>query len=92
VSVALSRNHDQSVVFSVKDNGVGMTSEEVETVGTPFLKFEKQPLHNEMNANGLGLALTLQLIQVHDGELLILSAPGEGTEAKVIFPQTRVLG
>ncbi len=40
---------------------------------------------------GLGLPIVKGLMEVHGGNLTILSEPGKGTEVVVTFPATRVL-
>ena len=40
---------------------------------------------------GLGLPLAVRLAALHGGELLIDSAPGKGTAARVVFPASRTM-
>lgn len=84
-------NISDDLVFFVKDNGQGMSQEEVSQIGQPFLKFEKQPLNNHLASNGLGLALTKKLVEAHGGRFTVASNPGEGTSVTVILPTERRL-
>lgn len=66
------------VFFSVKDEGVGMTSEEIKRAIDPF--YTTKP-----KGTGLGLALTKQFIEENNGALNITSEKGKGTTIEVRF-------
>ncbi|MBL7978514.1 MAG: HAMP domain-containing histidine kinase [Bacteroidetes Order II. Incertae sedis bacterium] len=71
------------VVFSVKDQGIGMSKEDQK------LLFE--PLYRAQNARGfpgfgIGMALVRRIIEVHKGRILIESELDVGTNIQVYFP------
>jgi len=72
------------LVISVKDNGCGMSVEDVEKVTEPFYQVDKA---RNRAAGGIGLGLTLckEIAQLHDARLIIESELGVGTTVKVIF-------
>ncbi|MGG3306584.1 ATP-binding protein [Paenibacillus sp. 2KB_20] len=67
------------VCIKIRDNGVGMTSEELAILGTPFYS-------TKTNGTGLGLMVTFRIIQAINGQLEFQSIKGEGTTALVILP------
>ena len=82
---------ENGIALFVKDTGLGLTADEMAQIGKPFIKFEKHPLHNQLESNGLGLALTKKLIEAHDGEMVVQSNVGEGTHVTALFPKEKRL-
>jgi signal transduction histidine kinase len=48
-------------------------------------------LGRRFDGTGLGLPLVKRMMALHDGDLLLDSAPGSGTAATLRFPRQRVL-
>lgn len=75
---------EQTVRISVRDQGIGIASEEQ---GRIFDKFYRS--HSEAAAgrsgHGLGLPLAREIIQLHHGTLQVSSAPGQGSEFVIEF-------
>lgn len=71
-------------VIEIKDNGKGMTSEQLMHVKEAFYRVDKSRSRKE-GGNGLGLALCDQIAKKHHAELVIDSQLGEGTTVQVIF-------
>ncbi len=74
------------LIFSVKDNGVGIPIEHQEqllkpnsTISTPGTKNEK--------GTGLGLSICKEFVDHHKGKISIDSQPGKGTTFIVALPQ-----
>jgi len=67
------------VVLTVRDEGHGMTSEQIERVGEPFFT-------TKAAGTGLGLTVTTQIVEEHDGSLEFESQPGVGTTVTVSLP------
>jgi signal transduction histidine kinase len=61
-----------AVAFSVTDDGIGMTPEVLERVGTAFFSTRRE-------GTGLGVAQCKRLIGRQGGDLQIESTPGRGT-------------
>jgi signal transduction histidine kinase len=73
------------VVLSVKDNGVGMTLDEVRQILKPYARGRGAAKQNKRGI-GLGLALCHHVVKAHGGRIEIKSEPGRGTTFFVIFP------
>lgn len=70
-------------VITVIDNGLGMTSEQIENVA-PFTQFDREAL--EQQGVGLGLCLVRLIAEVFDLELKIESGPSKGTSVSLVLP------
>ncbi|WP_245689568.1 amidase family protein [Roseospirillum parvum] len=79
---------DADVVLSVKDNGIGMSQEDVARALEPFGQIGGGESWLTPNTEGTGLGLTIvdALVGMHGARLEIDSAPGEGTDVRVVFP------
>lgn len=67
------------IQISVSDNGCGMTSAQTENIFRPFVTYKP-------GGTGLGLAVTLEIIEAHHGTLNVKSVPGQGTTFLIFLP------
>ena len=67
--------------LSVKDNGEGISSENISRVMEPYFTTKKIG-----KGTGLGLPMVYGVVQSHNGVLQIDSTPGQGTSMHVLFP------
>ncbi|MGF1516655.1 MAG: sensor histidine kinase [Nodosilinea sp.] len=66
------------VEFQVKDTGIGIPTHQLEQIFQPFTQLDHD-LNRQYDGAGLGLALTRQLAQLHNGYLRVESAVGQGS-------------
>ncbi len=78
---------DDGVVFTVSDDGPGMTPAEVEIALMPFGQVSGMVAQSE-RGTGLGLALANRLAELHGHPLEIRSAPGRGTRVSFRIPRS----
>jgi len=71
---------DAAIRLAVEDEGIGMDELSRQRAFEPF--FTTKP-----HGTGLGLALSRQLIQENNGELLLESMPDKGTRVTIILPK-----
>jgi len=71
-----------SIRFSVKDQGMGISSEHQEHI---FERFYRVPGTNK-NGAGLGLFIAREIVAAHGGEIGVLSKPGVGSEFFFLLP------
>lgn len=74
------RNQTAGVSLEVRDTGRGISSDELERLGTSF--FTTRP-----GGTGLGVVLAQSVITQHGGTLEYKSAVGQGTTATILLPQ-----
>ncbi len=72
---------DKQLTFTIEDCGTGMTAEQLARVGEPFTT-TKAP----QRGMGLGLFLARRIVEHAGGQLVLRSAPGQGTIAILNFP------
>lgn len=75
VKIRLYDFHNK-VIFSVKDNGIGFTKEELENLFIRFGKFERVGEEFDfldIKGSGLGLFITKQIVELHGGTIKAIS-------------------
>ncbi|MBO9474726.1 transporter substrate-binding domain-containing protein [Shimia sp. R10_1] len=68
------------VAFSVSDNGIGMPSEFVDRIFTPFSRLHG---HQDYEGSGLGLAICQRVAVNHEGSIRVTSTEGVGSRFTV---------
>jgi PAS domain S-box-containing protein len=91
VRLDIREEPDGSIALSVTDTGIGMNPEDVPRALEPFSQLDGA-LNRRHEGTGLGLAIVKRLVELHDGELMVETAPNEGTVITVIFPPNRNIG
>jgi signal transduction histidine kinase len=89
VTVSLGVDTCGALAFMVEDTGIGMTEDHIEIALTPFGQVESH-LNRRFEGAGLGLPLSRQLLDLHEGELEIASCLGHGTKVTARFPAERI--
>lgn len=82
---------DDAVTFSVRDNGIGIPQESLDTI---FDLFAQVPHNLEHCTGGLGIGLALvkMLVELHDGKVIVTSdGPDQGSVFTVTLPAPRAL-
>jgi signal transduction histidine kinase len=81
---------DSGLAIAVADTGIGMAPEDIPKALERFGQIDTR-LARKYEGTGLGLPLSLRLMELHGGTLAIDSALGVGTTVTVTFPATRVV-
>ncbi len=85
IVISAKRQGDE-VAVSVKDTGIGILPDKLESI---FEMFEQADKTLERTSSGLGIGLTLvkRLVELHGGRILASSGgPGRGSEFIVLLP------
>lgn len=83
INVSVSAS-DENVAVVVKDSGIGITAENLPFVFDRFYQAEKSEKYS--SGSGLGLALSKELVELHHGNIDVVSDIGEGTTFTVSLP------
>jgi PAS domain S-box-containing protein len=71
------------IIIEVADKGIGIPETEKENVFKPFIRCSNI---NNIHGTGLGLALALKIVRLHDGNITFKSKINEGTTFFVSLP------
>lgn len=81
VKVSLE-NINNSVKIIISDNGCGISKNDLPRIREKFYK-----ANNSVRGSGIGLAVTDEIIKLHNGEMIIESKIGKGTMTTIILPK-----
>lgn len=83
VVVSLTEEMDR-VMISVTDNGPGLTAEQQLRVFDRFWRSDSAR-DRQKGGSGLGLAISKSIVEAHNGQISVHSAPGQGTRFIITF-------
>ncbi len=75
--------------FTVQDNGIGMTPEQLENIWERYYKADRSRMNTKYGESGLGLAIVHRLVQLHGGKITAQSEYGKGSTFTVYFPDEK---
>lgn len=81
----------ESVIISVKDNGVGVSDADQEKLFKEFSRI-KNELSNQVSGTGIGLYLAKHLVELHGGTISVESIKGKGSIFTITIPLHAVNG
>jgi signal transduction histidine kinase len=67
------------LALSVRDNGQGMTADQIANLFAPFLTYKD-------SGTGIGLAIVKKIMENHQSQVQVESKVGQGTKFKLLFP------
>jgi len=74
----------RSVVISITDSGKGIAESDIGKIFDPFFTTKEQG-----KGTGLGLAVSLGIVQVYNGDIKVKSELGKGTTFEILLPTIR---
>lgn len=80
LTVSVKSRPQNRVGIAIADTGSGIPAGEIERIFSPDYSTKEKGL-------GLGLAIALQILRAHDGELKVASEPGRGTTFEILLPR-----
>lgn len=85
VQIRLNYNvADDTLMFSVKDSGIGISPEQLGQLFQPFKQADSS-ISRKYGGTGLGLSLSKRLAELLDAELSVSSEPGLGSEFHLLL-------
>lgn len=82
--VITSEEKDDNVVVVVEDTGPGIDPEDQNEVWGKFNRGRRQNM--EIKGTGLGLYLVKYFVELHGGQVFLVSTPGKGTRVGFMIP------
>ena len=86
IRVAARPAPKMTVVFSVKDTGIGIAAEDLPRIFEEFGQIESH-LQKRIKGTGLGLPLARKLAQLLGGSVSVRSEPGVGSTFFAVIPR-----
>jgi len=77
-SILKSDRNTITVYFEIKDQGIGLTAEQIDIILEPFVQADSSTTRN-YGGTGLGLSITNNIVKLMGGELTVSSEPGAGS-------------
>jgi PAS domain S-box-containing protein len=87
IEVKAVKGSRDAVLFSVKDTGIGIAKEKLDTIFEPFIQIDGS-ISRKYGGTGLGLALVKKLVEMHNGNIRVESEPGKGSNFIFEIPIT----
>jgi two-component system phosphate regulon sensor histidine kinase PhoR len=78
-----ARQAQDSVIFSVKDTGIGIAEDDLPRI---FERFFKADRARSTGGTGLGLAISRHLVEAHGGKIWVESIEGKGSKFSFSIP------
>lgn len=85
VRVTASMIGSDSVMFAVRDTGIGIAPEHLSAIFQDFVQVDA-PIQKKLRGTGLGLSLSKKLAQVLGGDVAVTSTVGVGSVFSVTIP------
>jgi two-component system CheB/CheR fusion protein len=79
-----SFENDKNIIFSIKDNGIGIQSENFNKI---FDMFKRLHTRDTYSGHGVGLAICKKIVEAHHGEIWVESDGANGTTFFISFPK-----
>jgi len=74
-----------NVCFDVEDTGIGIDPEDIPHLFERFYR-GKQVRQSKIHGTGLGLAIVKEILEIHEGQIVVESTMDKGTKFTVTLP------
>jgi len=80
-----TRNSEKGIIMTVKDNGIGISSENQKHIFKKFFRVHTGNIH-DVKGFGLGLYYVKTIVEAHGGSVTLQSELKKGTQFEIYFP------
>jgi signal transduction histidine kinase len=88
IIIKAEKSNEQGLVFSIKDNGIGIAVENYKTVFAMFRRLHSQ---SEYDGTGIGLAFCTRIVETYGGKMWLESTVGQGTTFYFTLPKAEAV-
>ncbi len=81
-----SENNNDFIEISIEDNGPGIMKDDLEKIFERYFRAGSSK-HDHNPGSGIGLAVVKNYIEMHNGNIIAESTPGEGTRFTIHIPK-----
>ena len=78
-------NDAAELVLTVRDTGMGMSAQQLQSLFEPFNRLGRE--NSGIEGTGIGLALSKSIAEQMGGRLEVQSSAGQGSEFRIVLPQ-----
>jgi CheY-like chemotaxis protein len=81
VSISMERAGDGRLGLCIEDTGRGLTEQQLQQLFEPFNRLGAE--QTAVQGTGIGLAITKRIVELMDGSITAVSAPGQGSTFRI---------
>jgi len=83
-------NKEHTITLEVEDTGIGIPKDQLDRIFDPYYQVDR-PQKTKFKGLGLGLYITRELAELHQGSIAVRSTEGKGTTFSFQFPVDEIL-
>ncbi|MBZ0100470.1 MAG: HAMP domain-containing histidine kinase [Taibaiella sp.] len=84
IRIMLTQENNNALI-RIRDNGIGIDTRYYKNVFEPFFRIPTGNIHT-IKGHGLGLSFVKQVTMLHDGQIQLISSPGDGSTFTITIP------
>jgi signal transduction histidine kinase len=88
VQIVFKSSNDGFIRIGIKDTGIGMSQEEIQSLFKPFQRFDNA---GQIEGTGLGLVITKNLVELMSGRIGCRANPDQGVTFWIDLPKATLL-
>lgn len=76
----------KKVLIRIQDEGIGISQNDIEHIFDRFYRADSARSKQQVNGYGIGLSIAKQIVEVHDGTIMVNSELGKGSTFIISLP------
>jgi signal transduction histidine kinase len=84
-----TENYNNGIIFSVRDNGIGISKENIKKIFDKFYRIPTGNVHN-IKGFGLGLSYVKAIVEKHGGHIQVDSELNKGSVFRLFLPKEMI--
>ena len=85
IVMVVENGHDEDVIISVIDQGIGIPEDNIPFLYDKFSKTSREGTSEE-KGTGLGMSIIKEMVELHNGRIEVTSEEGKGSCFKIFLP------